>query len=519
MKTLLKLLVLSLAVTLAGAEDDTSVADTKRTPEDLDKLVAPIALYPDALVALILPASTFTADVVLAARFLDQAEGEIEFDDQPWDDSVKSLARYPELVKWMDENLEWTRELGAAFVAQPTEVMNTVQKLRAKAQASGLLKDTPEQRIVVQEEKIHILPARTEYVYIPRYDPEILYVREYYSPRPLVEFSIGFAVGSWLFYDLDWHNHRVWMYRRPPGWVYRPDWRWHHPAHVRVDRDPWRPSPHYWRHHKFHHRDRLVHRHVPRVTPPRFHRHDAPDGRPGWHADNRGHRRTDGRPGWRREGRPDVQRGDELTGRTPETETRTGNSRFNRPNLRDRRDPQVDSRKDQQRFVPPASRPVVGVPPQEGTHTTGVTRSRFPNRREPPRGVEPSQRSSVTQDQPRQRHIWQARPPQDNLQRPAPAVASTQRAVSAPPAVRHSPPALNRPVRNSPPPAAQSSSTSGASRFQNRSSPPPQAAPARVERSVQQTAPEARSSGDSGRSGGSSSTGSSRFPGRSGNQR
>ena len=227
MKTLLKILFALGLVSLVSAEEPTSSGSSGRTSDELDKLVAPITLYPDSLVALILPASTYVTDLVLAARYLDSGGAEDRLDDQSWDDSVKGLARYPALVKWMDENLEWTRELGAAFVAQPADVMNTVQRLRSKARAAGLLKDTPEQRVVEQEDKILIVPARAQYVHIPTYDPEILYVREYYHPRPAISFSVGYAVGSWLYYDCDWQHRRVWMYRRPPGWVYRPDWRWH----------------------------------------------------------------------------------------------------------------------------------------------------------------------------------------------------------------------------------------------------------------------------------------------------
>src|SRR5436190_17519524 len=88
------------------------------TAEQLDQLLGPIALYPDALIALILPAATQSSDVVLAARYLSNGEGAAQIDDQPWDDSVKALAHYPEVVKWMDQNLAWTKQLGDAFVAQ-----------------------------------------------------------------------------------------------------------------------------------------------------------------------------------------------------------------------------------------------------------------------------------------------------------------------------------------------------------------------------------------------------------------
>lgn len=278
MKTFLRLFLGWCLATVLVAQETPPDDGPRRSQADLDKLVAPIALYPDALVALILPAATSTADIVLAARFLDADGKEADIDQQAWDDSVKSLARYPDLIRWMDENLEWTRELGAAFLAQPADVMNTVQALREKARAAGLLKDTPEQRVVVREEKILILPARSHYVHIPTYDPEILYVQEYYNPRPFLTFSVGFAVGSWLSYDCDWHRHTVWKHRRPPGWVYHPDWRWHYAGRRPLDCDEWRPHPHTWRRH----RERHAHYHarpVPHVRHPRFDRHgDRRDG-------------------------------------------------------------------------------------------------------------------------------------------------------------------------------------------------------------------------------------------------
>jgi hypothetical protein len=220
----------------------------KRTTAELEKLVAPIALYPDALVALILPASTASAEVVLASRYLETNGDSASVDDQPWDDSVKGLARYPSLLKWMDQNLEWTRQLGAAFLIQPADVMNTVQRLRADARQAGLLTDTSQQKVVEQDGEILIVPAAPDVIYVPYYDPQTLYLRRrYYGSRPFISFSAGFAVGSWLYYDCDWHRRVVWVHHRTPHWSYRPDWRVHH-HHSSSHRtvivgDPWRPDP------------------------------------------------------------------------------------------------------------------------------------------------------------------------------------------------------------------------------------------------------------------------------------
>jgi hypothetical protein len=192
-------------------------------PETLNQLLAPIALYPDALVALILPASTVPSDLVLAARFLSSNGDPAQIANQPWDDSVKSLARYPDIVKWMDQNLEWTTQVGDAFLNQPADVMNTIQELRAQAIAAGTLVDSPQQRIVKEESCIRIVPAEPDVIYVPQYDPEVIYAQPY-EPYlgPALSFGIGFAVGPWLNYDCDWPSRKVCVGDWNPRW--RDDW-------------------------------------------------------------------------------------------------------------------------------------------------------------------------------------------------------------------------------------------------------------------------------------------------------
>jgi hypothetical protein len=201
------------------------------TPAQLDELLSPIALYPDPLIALILPASTFPADVVMAARYLKAGGDPQAVETQPWDDSVKALARYPEVVKWMDENLAWTRQLGEVFAFQPAEVLTSTQRLRAAARAAGNLANTPEQTVVVEREVIRIVPAQPEVIYVPVYDPVYVYrprVVHYYHTGPLVRFSSPYRAGFWLSYHCDWnyqtvlviarpHRHEVW--RTQPRWV------------------------------------------------------------------------------------------------------------------------------------------------------------------------------------------------------------------------------------------------------------------------------------------------------------
>ena len=188
----------------------TTESAPKLGPEELADLLAPIALYPDALIALILPASTVPADVVMGSRFLESNADISLVDAQPWDESVKSLTRYPEVLAWMNQNLEWTASLGEAFVVQPADVMAAIQKLRTQARAAGNLTDTPQQKVVVREEIIRIVPADPEVIYVPLYDPEVIYVQTYQpSYPPFLTCGVGFAVGSWLNYDLDWNRRCV----------------------------------------------------------------------------------------------------------------------------------------------------------------------------------------------------------------------------------------------------------------------------------------------------------------------
>ncbi len=209
--------------------EESAPAPQKLPPEALNELLAPIALYPDALIALILPASTVPADLVLAARYIASNGDSAQVADQPWDESVKSLINYPEIIKWLDQNLEWTTQVGEVFLDQPADVMNSIQQLRAQAIAAGNLVDTPQQKIVkevVNEETcVRIVPAEPEVIYVPQYDPEVVYVQPY-TPDfgPVLTFGVGFAVGSWLNYDCDWGRRTVCVGDWRPGWDRDRDW-------------------------------------------------------------------------------------------------------------------------------------------------------------------------------------------------------------------------------------------------------------------------------------------------------
>ena len=198
------------ADSVMAPDDDRDALGVSLSEKDLDELLAPLALYPDPLIAIILPASTAPSDIVLASRYLASHPKATAFDDQPWEDAVRSLARYPEVIKWMDENLGWTKRLGEAFLRQPVDVMNGIQRLRAKARASGALASNSQQTVVEESDVIRIVPTQTDVIFVPRYDPFAVYMGYSYAWRgPFISFGIGFPLGYWAAYDCDWHRRRV----------------------------------------------------------------------------------------------------------------------------------------------------------------------------------------------------------------------------------------------------------------------------------------------------------------------
>jgi hypothetical protein len=191
---------------------------------ELDQLVAPIALYPDTLLSEVLMASVYPLDVVQAERWLqantslkgDQLKAAV--DKQPWDGSVKSLVATPSVLEMMSTKLDWTQKLGDAVVAQQADVMDAIQRLRAKAQANNKLTSTQEQTVTVGQvqgkQVIAIAPTAPDTVYVPYYDPGVVYgdwpypdYPPYYWPAPGyiaagivatgIAFGAGYALGRW----------------------------------------------------------------------------------------------------------------------------------------------------------------------------------------------------------------------------------------------------------------------------------------------------------------------------------
>ena len=202
--------------------------------EELDQILAPIALYPDELLVEVLMAATYPLEVVQAARWA-QANPNLKGDQlamaleqQDWDPSVKSVVNFPSVLQMMNERLEWTQKVGDAFLAQHDQIMDTVQNLRQKAQAQGNLKTTNEQRVIVepQAQTIVIEPAAPQMVYVPAYDPMVVYgpwwwpayPPYYFFPRGpvivggLIGFGVGVALGvawGYAWGGFNWRGHQV----------------------------------------------------------------------------------------------------------------------------------------------------------------------------------------------------------------------------------------------------------------------------------------------------------------------
>lgn len=192
------------------------------TPDELDDLLAPIALYPDPLIAQILPAATFIDQIDEATRYVKQYGVSSQIDDQPWDVSVKAIAHYPTVLFMMDQKYDWTISLGQAFVNQEQDVTDSIQRLRARAEAEGNLESTPQQQVIVEDDYISIVPAEPNLIYIPQYDPQEIYIERLYPSYGFINFGTGFMIGAWLNRDFDWRRHRIYYHGwRGGGWIGR----------------------------------------------------------------------------------------------------------------------------------------------------------------------------------------------------------------------------------------------------------------------------------------------------------
>ena len=234
--------VLGLLPAFAMAQEGTPL----RSANELADLVAPIALYPDDLVAVVLPASAYPLQLVQARRLLDDGGRP----DEAWDEAVVAVMNYPEVMAFLNEDLDWTYSLGLAFIYQEAETLEAIQNFRSQALAAGNLQSDDYQIVEVEDGVIRILARAEDTIYIPYYEPKRVVVRHvvpvyyyhpiprpvYYYPYPAAyAFNVGYFYGVGTYFSLGWHysglnlfyatriGHPYWgRYYAPNHYYYRP---------------------------------------------------------------------------------------------------------------------------------------------------------------------------------------------------------------------------------------------------------------------------------------------------------
>jgi hypothetical protein len=209
-----------LAQAAPAATAQATAEEPKLPPEQLDALVAPIALYPDPLLSQVLVASTYPLEIVQLQQWLAKNPGLKDkaladaVAKQPWDPSIQSMAALPDAVKRLGDDIQWTTELGNAFLAQQSDVMDAVQRMRKKAEGTGALKTNEQQKVetkvVEQKTVIVVEPANPQVVYVPSYNPVVVYGPPVYAYPPIyyppstgavvaagmISFGVGIAIGA-----------------------------------------------------------------------------------------------------------------------------------------------------------------------------------------------------------------------------------------------------------------------------------------------------------------------------------
>lgn len=264
-----KLFVLAIAASAAVAQvpappPPQAVEAPAFSQPELDQMLAPIALYPDALLSQILMAATYPLEVVEAARWMNAHPG-LRGDaavnaaaSAAWDPSVKSLLAFPQILSMMDQKLDWTQRLGNAFLAQAPQVMDTVQELRRRAYAAGYLRSNERQVVSDQAGSIVVVPAAPQVIYVPYYDPLVVYGPWWWpayppvywplwpgyvvAPAPGFWWGVGVGISAGFFFGaIDWPHRHVVVVHAPPR-IY----------HAPPGRPP--PAPGAWRHEPDHRR-------------------------------------------------------------------------------------------------------------------------------------------------------------------------------------------------------------------------------------------------------------------------
>lgn len=253
----------------------TTAADGQEyTQAELDQLLAPIALYPDSLLSQVLVAATYPLEVVEAARWSrqnPQLEGEdavAAVADRDWDPSVKALVAFPEILARMDEDLDWTRNLGDAMLYQEAQVMDSIQFLRARADAEGNLETTEYARVIREEKTIIIEPARTHVVHVPYYDPYVVYgswwwpayppvvwaaPSYYYHGHPGFYWGSGIRLSSGFFFSSFYWPQRSVVIVHTPRYYHAP--RYRSARHYYTPGERWQHNPRHRRGVAYRHKD------------------------------------------------------------------------------------------------------------------------------------------------------------------------------------------------------------------------------------------------------------------------
>lgn len=273
MKAFLKSVVAGLLAVLLTASAALAQERPAFSPEELDQMLAPVALYPDSLLSQILMAATYPLEVVQAARW-SRANAHLKGQDavravesMDWDPSVKSLVAFPQILHRMDEQLDWTQRLGEAFLEQEPHVMDAIQGLRQRAERAGNLRSNEQMRVVREDQQIVIEPARPQVVYVPYYDPAVVYGPWWWPAYPPVywapwpgyyagpAYTPGFFWGSgivissgFFFGHFSWpHRHVIVVHHRPAKVVVHRQGTVIHRAHVAPDHKPmrWQHDPHH----------------------------------------------------------------------------------------------------------------------------------------------------------------------------------------------------------------------------------------------------------------------------------
>ena len=181
---------------------------------EIDTLVGPIALYPDDLLAIVLPASTFPLQIVEAARFLEALENDPSLEpDEDWDDSIVALLNYPDVVVLLNEDLDWTWRMGEAVVTQQSDVISAIESFRDRAYAAGNLESDDYQLVSQEEGTIQITPVQDDVIYVPYYEPEQVVVYQprpvyFYHPRPYPVYYYPYP--SYYAFDNHFHHSFFW---------------------------------------------------------------------------------------------------------------------------------------------------------------------------------------------------------------------------------------------------------------------------------------------------------------------